>query len=168
VLCIAFSTINLLKEFLTQSSRKSEQEFAPMNHTLRKQSLYQSIFVGTPLFTALSKAARSNVAIGGTSAGMAMLGQSAYIDVPWDSVKSRFVTQQPQSPRVQIMTQGSQLPFAGLTCVSNAPLGGIITDTHFSTRDRMGRLTAFMARNGHRGLGVDESTALLITSVGNE
>jgi cyanophycinase-like exopeptidase len=25
-----------------------------------------------------------------------------------------------------------------------------------------------MARNGHRGLGVDESTALLITSVGNE
>jgi cyanophycinase len=132
------------------------------------QSLYQSIFVGTPLFSALANAARSNVAIGGTSAGMAMLGQSAYIDVPWDSVKSRFVTQQPQSPRVQIMTQGSQLPFAGLTCVSNAPLGGIITDTHFSDRDRMGRLTAFMARNGHRGLGVDDSTALLISSVGNE
>ncbi|MFN6400384.1 MAG: hypothetical protein ACK449_10850 [Planctomycetota bacterium] len=132
------------------------------------QSLYQSIFVGTPLFSALANAARSNVAIGGTSAGMAMLGQSAYIDLPWDSVKSRFVTQQPQSPRVQLMTQGSRLPFSGMTCGSNAPLGGIVTDTHFSSRDRMGRLTAFMASNGHRGLGVDESTALLISSVGND
>jgi hypothetical protein len=132
------------------------------------QSLYQSIFVGTPLFSALAKAASSAVAIGGTSAGMAMLGQAAYIDLPWDSVKSRFVTQQPLSPRVQLMTQGAQLPFSGLACVPNAPLGGIVTDTHFSTRDRMGRLAAFAARSGTRGLGVDESTALLISSVGNE
>ncbi len=132
------------------------------------QSLYQSIFVGTPLLSALAKAASSAVAIGGTSAGMAMLGKAAYIDLTWDSVKSRFVTQQPLSPRVQLMAQGYQLPFSGLTCVPNAPLGGIVTDTHFSARDRMGRLAAFAARTGTRGLGVDESTALLISGVGNE
>jgi len=132
------------------------------------QSLYQTIFVGTPLFSALTKASSSTVAIGGTGAGMAILGQTAFINLPWDSVESRFATQQPQSPRVQLMTQGTQLPFTGLVSVPNAPLGGIVTDTHFSSQDRMGRLVAFVARSGSRGLGVDESTALLISSVGNE
>ena len=113
--------------------------------------------------SALAKAASGNVAIGGTSAGMAMLGQAAYIDLPWDSVKSRFATQQPLSSRVQLMTQGCQLPFAGLSNTPNAPLFGIVTDTHFSARDRMGRLAAFAARSKTRGLGVDESTALLIS-----
>lgn len=132
------------------------------------QSLYQSIFFGTPLFSALANASSSTVAIGGTGAGMAMLGQAAYINLPWDSVKSRFATQQPLSPRVQLMTQGTQLPFTGLTNVPNAPLGGIVTDTHFSSRDRMGRLVTFVTRSGTRGLGVDESTGLLISSVRNE
>ena len=66
------------------------------------------------------------------------------------------------------MAQGYQLPFSGLSVVPKAPLGGIVTDTHFSARDRMGRLAAFAARTATRGLGVDESTALLISSVGNE
>ncbi len=132
------------------------------------QSIYQSLFVGTPIFSALARAAASNVAIGGTSAGMAFLGQAAYIDLPWDSVKTRFATQQPLDPRVQIMFQGSQLPFAGISNSPSAPLNSIITDTHFSTRDRMGRLATFAARSGLKGLGVDQSTALLIQRVGNE
>ena len=49
---------------------------------------------------------------------------------------------------------------------------GFLTDTHFSQRDRMGRLVTFMARahqDGHpvRGLGVDERTAVLLQPDGH-
>ena len=60
------------------------------------------------------------------------------------------------------MKKGSQLPFAALSSGSNAPLNNFITDTHFSSRDRMGRLVAFSAKSNLRGLGVDEETAVLI------
>ncbi|MBA3539584.1 MAG: hypothetical protein H0T79_08130, partial [Deltaproteobacteria bacterium] len=53
------------------------------------------------------------------------------------------------------------------------PLAGVITDTHFAARDRMGRLLAFTARaiaDGWTarplGLGVDEATALVIDETG--
>jgi cyanophycinase len=52
------------------------------------------------------------------------------------------------------------------------PLVGIITDTHFAARDRMGRLLAFLAKLSEgsfspgarltRGVGVDQRTALLL------
>jgi cyanophycinase len=49
------------------------------------------------------------------------------------------------------------------------PLRGIITDTHFDTRKREGRLLTFMGRiledrkaERVRGIGVDEKTALLV------
>lgn len=82
------------------------------------QSFYQSVWEGTSLFGALARAAASNVAIGGTSAGMAILGRAAYVDLPWDSVKSRFATQNPLDPRVNIAYQGSQLPFGALSAGS--------------------------------------------------
>ena len=131
------------------------------------QSFYQSVWEGTALFGALAVAAANNVAIGGTSAGMAILGQAAYVELPWDSVKSRFATQAPLDPRINIEYQGGQLPFAALSSGSNAPLNNFITDTHFSSRDRMGRLVAFAAKSNMRGLGVDEETAVLIERVGN-
>ena len=131
------------------------------------QSFYQSVWEGTSLFGALARAAASNVAIGGTSAGMAILGQAAYVDLPWDSVKSRFATQNPLDPRVNIAYQGSQLPFGALSAGINAPLHNFVTDTHFSARDRMGRLVAFAARSCTSGLGIDEETAVLMERVGN-
>jgi len=55
-----------------------------------------------------------------------------------------------------------------------APLKGTITDTHFSHRDRMGRLLVFMARileDGQvpaiRAIAVDEHTAVLLEPDGN-
>ena len=131
------------------------------------QSFYQSIWQGTALFGALARAAANNVAIGGTSAGMAILGQAAYVELPWDSIKSRFASQNPLDPRVSISYQGGQLPFAALSSGSNTPLNNFITDTHFSARDRMGRLIAFAAKTNMRGLGVDEETAVLIERSGN-
>jgi cyanophycinase-like exopeptidase len=53
-----------------------------------------------------------------------------------------------------------------------APLRGVITDSHFSERNRLGRLLVFMARivnsgRGHvRGIGIDERTVLLIDKGG--
>jgi cyanophycinase-like exopeptidase len=53
------------------------------------------------------------------------------------------------------------------------PLEGVITDTHFFERDRMGRLVAFVARpiadgwsSSMVGLGVEERTALVIDAAG--
>lgn len=129
------------------------------------QSIYQSTWAGTVLFAALMRAAASNVAIGGTSAGMAILGQAAYVDLPWDSVKSRFATLQPLDPRVNINYQGWRLPFAPLSAGPSSPLHNFITDTHFSSRDRMGRLIAFATKSYSQGLGVDESTAVLIERI---
>lgn len=132
------------------------------------QSIYQSTWQGTLLFAALQRASLANVAIGGTSAGMAILGAAAYVDKPWDSVKSWFATEKPLDGRVNVVRQGSQLPFNGLSNSSNAPLANFVTDTHFSSRDRMGRLIAFAAKSNTRGLGVDESTAILIERAGND
>ncbi len=132
----------------------------------RAQSIYQATWQGTLLFAALQRASEANVAIGGTSAGMAILGAAAYVDRPWDSVKSRFATEKPLDPRVNVVRQGTQLPFTGLSNSSGSPLANFVTDTHFSSRDRMGRLIAFSAKSQTRGLGVDESTAVLIERSG--
>ena len=110
----------------------------------------------TTLFGALARVAASNVAIGSTSAGMAILGQASYVDLPGDSVNSRFATQRPLDSRVNIVYQGGKLPFVALSSGYNAPLYNFVTDTHFSSRDRMGRMVAFAAKSYKRGLGADE------------
>jgi cyanophycinase-like exopeptidase len=52
-------------------------------------------------------------------------------------------------------------------------MAGIITDSHFVTRDRMGRLLTFLARivqDGWaptaKGIGIDERTALAVEPTG--
>jgi cyanophycinase len=132
------------------------------------QSAYQQIWRGTRLITAIAIAANSNVAIGGTSAGLAILGQLAYIDRPWDSVKSRFATNEPRDLRVQVVSQPGRLPFAGLSKSVDSPLWNIVTDSHFSGRNRMGRLATFMTKFASptaTGVGIDEDTGLLIEKV---
>ena len=54
------------------------------------------------------------------------------------------------------------------------PLAGVITDTHFYERDRLGRLVTFVARaiaDGQGtpfvGIGVDEDTAVLLDASGS-
>lgn len=136
------------------------------------QSYYQNIWRGTQTFASIAAAAAGNVAIGGTSAGMAILGQYAYVDFPWDSVKSRFATQQPLDPRVNMELQGrTTLPFAALSSSTSAPLYGMVTDTHFAVRDRMGRLAAFVTKPrgpALYGLAAEVSTAVLIQPAGDD
>ena len=131
------------------------------------QSYYTSNWAGTQLGISLSRAASSSVAIGGDSAGMAVLGQSAYIDLPFDSVRSTFATQRPVDDRINIQRQGTGgLPFGALSAGISSPFNNLIFDTHFSSRDRMGRLITFAARSRAMGVGIDEDTGLLIESAG--
>ncbi len=69
----------------------------------------------------------------------------------------------PYGPYMTLEREALQLP----------SLAGVVTDTHFSARDRMGRLLAFTARtivdgwaDRPLGLGADEATALVVDEDG--
>lgn len=94
-----------------------------------------------------------NAVLGGTSAGMAILGSVDY-SAQNGTATSAEALSNPYGTRMQSLTTGF--------------LNGVaaITDSHFQERDRMGRLLAFVARSGVNGLGVNESTAVLISMAG--
>ena len=127
------------------------------------QAKYIRYWRGTPVETALRDAVRRGIPIGGTSAGLAVLGEyiySAENDRPDDKdLSSDEALADPFYRQVIISPDLLGIPI----------LRGIITDTHFDTRKREGRLLAFMARilaSGQtsriRGIGVDEKTALFV------
>jgi cyanophycinase len=117
------------------------------------QGAYRSEWEGTALAAELSAA----TALGGTSAGLAILGEVAYT-ADNGTVLSDEALADPYDERVTLTT--------GL--LDRPRLAGVVTDSHFAERDRMGRLAAFVARaetdglGSVLGLGLDEETALLI------
>jgi len=138
------------------------------------QANYINFWMGTPVQTALNDAIHRGVPIGGTSAGLAVLGEYAYSaqgDKPDDKdLDSKTVLANPFHPRV-ILVHG----FLTIPTLQN-----IITDSHFVKRDRMGRLIGFLARlnaedkrplderrTGIRGIGIDERTAILLKPDGS-
>jgi cyanophycinase len=127
------------------------------------QSKYTGFWRGTPVESALRDAVKRGIPIGGTSAGLAVLGEYIYsaendrLDDP--DLKSEYALADPFYRQVVIVPDLLGIPI----------LRGIITDTHFDTRHREGRLLVFMSRilvSGQtsriRGIGVDEKTALLV------
>lgn len=131
------------------------------------QANYINFWVGTPVQFALNEALSRRVPIGGTSAGLAVLGEfvySAQKDPPdGPDLRSSDVLSDPFNPRVTIVHQFLRIPL----------LKDVITDTHFSARDRMGRTLIFMARilkDGEarrvRDIAVDERTAVLLEADG--
>ena len=127
------------------------------------QSNYINFWSGTPVQNALNTAIRSGVPIGGTSAGLAVLGQFAYSaqrDLPdGPNLNSHAALANPFDPQVVIVRGFLNIP----------TLRGVITDTHFHARDRLGRLLVFMARILESGndakihaIGVDQHTAFLL------
>lgn len=147
------------------------------------QRIYHNLWQGvgkgagarSRLFAALQDAARGSTAVGGISAGMAVLGQAMYLNEPWDSVDSSFAVEAPGHPRLRLISQlDSALPFANLSQSATAPLHNLIMDPHFAERHRMGRLAAFVARaklDGvlprlPYGLGVDGDATVLIEEQG--
>jgi len=100
--------------------------------------------------------------IGGTSAGMAVLG-SSYFSADNGTVYSSEALEDPYN---SYMTFGHN-DFLEIPLLENT-----ITDTHFSEREREGRLLSFLARMnnelGERSFGIacDEYTAVCIDSTG--
>lgn len=127
------------------------------------QSTYVNAWKGTRTEDAIHAAYARGAVIGGTSAGLAVEGEFVYDP---DGVVAATGAEAIANPY-----RGSML-FTG--DFLNFPLmNDIVTDTHFSQRDRMGRLFAFMARlrqdnNTARilGIGVSENTAIFLDRTG--
>ena len=125
------------------------------------QSNYVKFWSG-PMQDELNAAISRGVPIGGISAGLAVLGEFAF-SARHDTVTSVEALTNPFSAKVTLERAFLSIP----------ALRGIITDSHFSPRQRMGRTVAFLARiegdgwaDPARAIGIDESTAVLVEPSG--
>jgi cyanophycinase len=120
------------------------------------QAHYVEDWKDTPVEDEINQLAARGVPVGGTSAGLAVLGQFVFSAVN-GTVDSRTALDNPYNSKVALDRDFLSLPY----------MSGVITDSHFSARDRMGRLVTFLARivkDGWAaqavGVGIDERTAL--------
>jgi len=127
------------------------------------QSRYLRYWRDTPVAEALEAHVRAGKPLGGTSAGLAMLGEFIYGAMDGGSLNSPNALADPLGPDNTIERDFLRLDL----------LRGVVTDTHFSERGRLGRLMAFVAKaetlaDGRPllGLGVDEDAALAVEADG--
>ncbi|MCW5574188.1 MAG: isoaspartyl peptidase/L-asparaginase [Steroidobacteraceae bacterium] len=125
------------------------------------QSRYVRFWKGTPVAAALDAHVAAGKPLGGTSAGLAILGEYLYGAMDGGSITSPEALADPLGPATTIEGDFLHLPL----------LRGIVTDTHFRERERLGRLFAFLTKAESLragageplwGLGVDESAALAV------
>lgn len=128
------------------------------------QNDYVNYFQNTPVNTAINALVHRQAPIGGTSAGNAVLAQFAFSALTNKSVTSSEALRNCFDWRITIDN--------GFLYVSRL-LADTITDDHFITRDRMGRLVTFLARIEHGGgarrafgIAEDENTAFLMEANG--
>ncbi len=129
------------------------------------QGKYVTFWKDTPVVAALDAHVRAGKPLGGTSAGLAVLGQFSFSALGEGSLTSEIALRDPFDRRLTL-----ERDFLHLDA-----LRGVITDSHFMARGRMGRSFAFLARlladrpSGDRlvGLGIDEKTALAIEADGS-
>ena len=130
------------------------------------QARYVRYWKGTPVAAALDAHVRAGKPLGGTSAGLAILGEYLYGAMDGGSIVSPEALADPMGPAVTIEQDFLHI----------ATLHGVVTDTHFKERDRLGRLFAFVAkaetltgtpRRPLVGVGVDESAALAVEGDGS-
>ena len=122
------------------------------------QARYVKLWKDSPVGAALNAHLRAGKPLGGTSAGLAILGQF-YFAALEDSITSEVALLNPFDRKVSL----------GRDFIAAPELIGVITDSHFMARKRLGRLVTFLARLAHDekparlvGLGIDEGTALCI------
>ena len=127
------------------------------------QARYINYWQNTPVRDALRAHLAAGKPIGGTSAGLAVLGEfiySAQGDAPDDpDLASSQTLVNPYLPRVTVRRD-----FLHIQLLNNT-----LTDTHFAKRDRMGRSLTFLARivqdgwsKRPREIAVDEKSAVLL------
>jgi cyanophycinase len=127
------------------------------------QANYIRGWTGTPVEDAINAHLAAGGPIGGTSAGLAVLGEFAYGalgDKPDDNdLASTDVLQNPYFDRVTLVRGFLKIPH----------LENLLTDSHFAKRDRMGRTLGFLARimqdawsQTPREIAIDEKSAVLV------
>ena len=128
------------------------------------QGDYYNFWKGTPIEQLISDQVNAfGVPISGTSAGMMILSEIAY--VPDVTYTSTYALQNPEAIKRWLHRDfwRTRTPFL--------PLIDTVTDSHFDTRDRMGRLITFLADSislgwvnsaNARAIGVDQETALVM------
>jgi cyanophycinase-like exopeptidase len=125
------------------------------------QSDYISQWKNTTLERTLDALRGQNVPLGGTSAGMAVLG-----DVDYTGENGSITAEQALSNPYD-----RRLTLSGTFITGLPGLGGTVTDTHLRTEDRMGRFVTFLARMirdgltplaATRGIGVDVASAVIV------
>jgi cyanophycinase len=127
------------------------------------QSTYVALWRGTAVQTGVNFLLNTKQApVGGTSAGLAVLSQFIYTGELGSVTSSQALA----NPFHRYVTLDRDL-FQSALGVDK------LYDSHFVTRDRMGRSLVFLARivnNGWaaqpRGIGIDEQTAILVTPNG--
>jgi cyanophycinase len=122
------------------------------------QCNYVRYFRSTKIHQAVEHVYHKGGAIGGTSAGCAIMGEFTF-DACSDTVKSNEALANPYSKNVSLTYDFFRWKH----------LEDTITDQHFVARDRMGRLLVFLARiiqegkaNPVLGVAVEQKAAVLI------
>jgi cyanophycinase len=123
------------------------------------QATYVNAWQGTRVEDALHAAHARGAVIGGTSAGLAVMGQYVYDPDGIAGITSAEALADPYDPFMMLTTDFLRFPI----------MDNIITDSHFHARDRMGRSLAFMARLRQdgtaaqiTGLAIDEQTSMFV------
>src|SRR5687768_5130798 len=122
------------------------------------QSNYVKYWQGTKVEDAINDLARRGP-VGGTSAGMAVMGELVYSAMSETSLTSAEGLADPYHADLTLAREFLTLP----------KMAGILTDQHLAERDRIGRTVAFLARlvtdgwvapRKGRALAADRETAL--------
>ena len=117
---------------------------------------YIDLWKGTPVEDAIHYVASQGRPIGGTSAGLAVLGEFSFT-ARYDTIDSESALANPYNRSVALEDDFLHMDY----------MEDVITDSHFVARDRMGRLVTFLARIVEKGwadvamgIGIDEKTAI--------
>jgi cyanophycinase-like exopeptidase len=100
------------------------------------QGNYVRFWKGTPLEDAINFVVSKSAPIGGTSAGMAILGEFSYSAMTPESLTSVAALADPYATDLTLERDFLVLP----------GMAGIITDQHLQERNRIGRTVTLMAR----------------------
>jgi cyanophycinase len=127
------------------------------------QSNYVRFWQDTPIQDAINRHIAAGKPIGGSSAGLAILGEFSFASII-DTIHSPEALADPYGNKVTLSRDFLHIPL----------LAGTITDTHFAKRDRMGRLVVFLARilqdgwaREVRAIAVQENAAVLLEPDGS-
>jgi cyanophycinase len=139
--------------FVLETIRKAEALFIAGGD----QSRYVRFWKDSPVEDAIHAVAGKPAPVGGTSAGMAILGEYVYSAEGEDSLTSEVALADPYAPDATLVRGFLSLP----------RLENVLTDQHLQERDRIGRTVALLARlqqdgwsGAPRAIAADRETAL--------